>query len=90
MIGSEGRNFVLGYPPAEKSSIETLITTSNRRQLESLLKEISGRDWTVKLEAREGLPAKKKKEQAASRAEEIKNDPLIQEALEMFKGEIKS
>src|SRR5205085_1798635 len=55
VVGAEGRAFILGYPPDEKSAIETLATTSNRRQLESLLCEISGRDWTVKLEARDGV-----------------------------------
>ena len=89
VLEPDGRSFRFGYPPTEKSAIETLATTSNRRQLENLLKEISGREWTVKLEAREGLPAKKKRSTAAP-AEEFKNDPLIQEALEMFKGEIKS
>ncbi|MDB6147721.1 MAG: polymerase subunit gamma and tau [Spartobacteria bacterium] len=90
VIGVEGRHFALGYPPEEKSAIETLATTSNRRQLETLLKEISGREWTVKLTAKEGLPGKKPPEQTASRSEQFKDDPLIQEALEMFKGEIKS
>ncbi|MEY2439842.1 MAG: polymerase subunit gamma/tau [Verrucomicrobiota bacterium] len=90
VIGVEGRNFGLGYPPEEKSAIETLATTSNRRQLETLLKEISGREWTVKLTAKEGLPSKKPPEQTAPRSEQFKDDPLIQEALEMFKGEIKS
>jgi DNA polymerase-3 subunit gamma/tau len=86
VIGADGRNFLVGYPPNEKSAIETLATTSNRKQLENLLKEINGRDWTLKLTAKEGLPPKK----AAKKSEEYKDDPLIQEALEMFKGEIKT
>jgi DNA polymerase-3 subunit gamma/tau len=90
VVGVDGRNFVLGYPPEEKSAIETLATTSNRRQLEALLEEISGREWSVKLEAKEGLPGRKSKEQVSPPAQDFKNDPLIQEALEMFKGEIKS
>ena len=89
VLGTEGRNFILGYPPDEKSAIETLATASNRRQLETLLKEFGGRDWTVKLEAKEGLTTQKPKE-PASRKDEFKDDPLIQEALEMFQGEIKS
>jgi DNA polymerase-3 subunit gamma/tau len=86
VLGAEGRHFTLGYPPEEKSAIETLATTSNRRQLEALLKENSGRDWSVRLSPKEGLPSK------SSRAEpaKFKDDPLIQEALEMFKGEIKA
>jgi DNA polymerase-3 subunit gamma/tau len=82
VIGAEGRNFLLGYPPDEKSAIETLATVSNRKQLENLLKEVSGRDWTVKINANEG--AKK----AAKKPDNDK--PIMEEALEMFKGELKS
>jgi DNA polymerase-3 subunit gamma/tau len=89
VLGAEGRNFLLGYPPEQKSAIETLATTSNRRQLETLLKEVSGRDWTVKLSAKEGLPSKSPNDYPSRQTDEFKNDPLIQEALEMFKGEIK-
>jgi DNA polymerase III subunit gamma/tau len=85
VLSADGRNFHVGYPPQEKSSIETLATASNRKQLEGLLNEVSGRDWTLKLTAKEGLPAKK----APIKSDNYKDDPLIQEALEMFKGEIK-
>jgi DNA polymerase III subunit gamma/tau len=88
-LGTEGRNFLLGYPPDEKSAIETLVTTSNRRQLEALLKEVTGNDWCVKTSAREGLVKKKPDQSIKTASSEFKNDPLIQEALEMFKGEIK-
>jgi DNA polymerase-3 subunit gamma/tau len=88
-LGTEGGNFLLGYPPDEKSAIETLATTSNRRQLEALLKEVTGNDWSVKTSAREGLVKKKPDQSIKTASSEFKNDPLIQEALEMFKGEIK-
>jgi DNA polymerase-3 subunit gamma/tau len=88
-LGTEGRNFLLGYPPDEKSAIETLVTTSNRRQLEALLKEVTGNDWCVKTSAREGLVKKKPDQSIKTASSEFKNDPLIQEALEIFKGEIK-
>src|SRR5207302_11103568 len=87
-IGAEGRNFTLGYPPDEKSAIETLATTSNRRQLENLLKEISGGDWSLKIEGRDGLPTAKSRTPA--QAQEFKDDPLIQEALDIFKGTVKT
>ena len=74
---------MVGYPPDEKSSIETLATTNNRKQLESLLKEASGREWTLKLTPKEGLTKAKKP------AEDFQDDPLVQQALQMFKGEIK-
>jgi hypothetical protein len=96
-IGAEGRSFLIGYPPEQKSMIETLATDNNRRFLETLLKEISGRDWNVKFVMKEGLPAPVVNETAesapakkASSAETFKDDPLIKEALEIFKGEIKS
>jgi len=91
VIGPEGRSFILGYPPDQKSAIETLATTSNRRQLETLLKEISGHEWSLKLEAKEGLELKKAEASPRkSGGDSYKDDPLIQEALEMFKGQIKS
>jgi DNA polymerase III subunit gamma/tau len=90
VLGAEGRNFLLGYPPEQKSAIETLATTSNRRQLETLLKEVSGRDWTAKLSAKEGLPSKSPHDYPSRQTDGFKDDPLIQEALEMFKGEIKT
>jgi hypothetical protein len=87
-IGIEGRNFQLGYPPNQKAAIETLASTSNRKQLETLLQEASGHDWTVKFIAREGIQLPKAKEPKSTEA--FKDDPLIQEALEMFKGKIRS
>jgi len=56
--------------------------------LESLLKEASGRDWSAKFVAKEGIvstPA-----ELAKPAESFKDDPLIREAIELFKAEIKS
>jgi DNA polymerase III subunit gamma/tau len=98
-LGAEGRTFLIGYPPEQKSVIETLATENNRRFLQSLLKEISGRDWDVKFLVKEGLssapmineqnestPVEPKK----TSAESFKDDPLIREALEIFKGEIKT
>jgi DNA polymerase-3 subunit gamma/tau len=87
-IGTEGRNFLLGHAPAEKSKIETLASANNRRQLETLLSEASGRDWSVKFVAKDGiLPSTA---DAAKPAESFKDDPLIQQAIELFNAEIKS
>jgi DNA polymerase-3 subunit gamma/tau len=83
VVGADGRNFTVGYPPDEKSSIETLATTANRKQLENLLKDVSGRDWTLKLVAKEGLTRPKK-------SDDYKEGAIVQEALQMFKGEIKT
>jgi DNA polymerase III subunit gamma/tau len=87
-IGIEGRYFQLGYPPSQKAAIETLASTGNRKQLETLLHEASGRHWTVKFIAREGIQLPKAKEPKSTEA--FKDNPLIQEALEMFKGKIRS
>ena len=90
VLGAEGRNFLVGYPLDQKSTIETLATAANKKQLETLLKESSGRDWTVKFLGKEGLVAKPATIQREMKSDLFKNDPLVQEALEIFKGEIKS
>ena len=83
-LSVEGRSFVVGYSPEEKSSIETLATPSNRKHLENALREISGREWTLKLSARDELT--KKAEEFATTAKSP--PPIVREALEMFQGEI--
>jgi DNA polymerase-3 subunit gamma/tau len=88
-IGTDGRNFLLGHSPDDRSEIEVLININNRRQLEDLLKEASGRDWSVKFEAKDGIPSKAAAD-AAKPAESFKDDPLIQEAIELFNAQIKS
>ena len=101
VLGHEGRSFLLGFPPEQKTAMESIAMPRNRDFLETLLKEISGRDWSVKFSLKEGLvvqapkheeaknggaaKAEKKSEAAAT----FKDDPLIREALEIFKGEIK-
>jgi DNA polymerase-3 subunit gamma/tau len=90
-IGIEGRNFLLGHPPDEKSAVEAIASPNNRRQLEALLKETSGRDWSVKFVAKEGMELRHAADlEPMKTRESFKDDPLIQEALEMFKGEIKT
>jgi DNA polymerase-3 subunit gamma/tau len=93
-IGAEGRTFLIGYPPEQKSMIETLATDNNRRFLESLLKEISGKDWNVKFTQKEGLtiapPTNVPNETVTRPDDSFRNDPVIQEALQIFKGEIKN
>jgi DNA polymerase-3 subunit gamma/tau len=86
-IGIEGRNFQLGYAPTQRAAIETLASPSNRKQLESLLHEASGRDWTVNFIAQEGIQLSKAESKTT---ETFKGDRLVQEALEMFKGKIRS
>jgi DNA polymerase-3 subunit gamma/tau len=92
-LGIEGRFFVVGFPPDHKSAMESLSIPRTREFLETLVKEISGQGWKIKFVLKEGLsvaaaaePAPKKPETQAT----FKDDPLIREALEIFKGEIKT
>jgi DNA polymerase-3 subunit gamma/tau len=87
-IGTDGRNFLLGHAPDDKSKIEALASTNNRRQLETLLNEASGRDWSVKFVAKDGI--RPSTVDVAKPAESFKDDPLIQEAIELFNAQIKS
>jgi DNA polymerase III subunit gamma/tau len=92
-IGTDGRNFLLGHAPEDQSKVEALASASNRRQLETLLREASGRDWSVRFVAKEGIIPPKvfgAASEAATSVESFKDDPLIQEALEMFNAQIKS
>ena len=87
-IGVEGRYFLLGHSPDDKAQIE-LTSTNYRRQLETLLTEVSGRDWSVKFVAKDGIPSRAAAD-AAKPAESFKDNPLIQEAIELFNAQIKS
>ncbi len=89
VLGIEGRNFQLGFSPDDKATMEFLGTQANRKFLESLLHEITGKDWSVRLIVNEELPSKRAITSQHSRPEDFKDDPLIQEALEMFKGRIR-
>ncbi|CAN5537360.1 DNA polymerase III subunit gamma/tau [soil metagenome] len=104
-LAVDGRNLLLGFAPEEKTIMEGLARPNNRSFLEDLLKELTGTDWTVKLSLNQDLPAAsapaevsteekppgaKPKAAAAESVDAFKNDPLIKEALEIFKGEIKS
>jgi DNA polymerase III subunit gamma/tau len=83
VLPSEGRHFVLGFSPDKKSPMDILGTATNRKLIESLLQDVSGRDWTLKLIMRDDLPAKQ------NQLEDYADNPLIREAIEIFKGEIK-
>jgi DNA polymerase III subunit gamma/tau len=83
-LGASGRNFELGFPNDQRMVMEHLSSRANREFLEALLKEISGREWALKFSLKENLPAK-------APAAKPKNAPaIVREALEMFKGEIKT
>ncbi|MEY2484321.1 MAG: polymerase subunit gamma/tau, partial [Verrucomicrobiota bacterium] len=96
-LGMEGHFFQLGFPPEQKTAMESLASPRTRDFLEALIKEISGQSLKVRMVLKEGLPVRpvaeppatppKKKEDSQAT---FKDDPLIREALEIFKGEIKT
>jgi DNA polymerase-3 subunit gamma/tau len=100
-LGIEGRFLVLGFPPEQKMAMESVANPRTRDFLEAMIREISGQDWKLKFILKEGLPVaaapelpaapelQAPKKQADSQAT-FKDDPLIREALEIFKGEIKT
>jgi hypothetical protein len=92
----DGRFLVVGFPPGQKAAMESLSFPRNREFLESVLKEVGGRDLNLKLIVKGDLPEKSAAtEEAAPRERKrdaqasFKDDELIREALEIFKGEIK-
>ena len=90
VLGIEGRNFQLGFAPGDKAMMDILGTQANRRFLETLLHEITGADWSVKLGVKEELPSRQSQVSGGSRTENFKEDPLIQEAIGLFNAQIKS
>jgi DNA polymerase-3 subunit gamma/tau len=87
-IGIDGRNFLLGHAPDDKPKVGALASANNRRQLETLLSEASGREWSVKFVAKDGiLPSTAN---SAKPEESFKDDPLIREAIELFNAQVKS
>jgi DNA polymerase-3 subunit gamma/tau len=95
-LGTEGRHVLLGFSPEEKTFMESLARPAIRSFLEALLKEMTGAEWTLKMSLVEGLPAAERTSPATEgdplhdSHDSFKDDPLIKEALELFKGEIKS
>jgi DNA polymerase III subunit gamma/tau len=93
-LGVEGRFFLVGFPPEQKTAMESLSIPKTRDYIDAILKEISGQDWKIKFVLKEGLPVNAPVETAVPKKPEtqatFKDDPLIREALEIFQGEIKT
>ena len=89
VLPSDGRHFVLGFSPDQKSTMDILATATNRKLIESLLHEVSGKDWTLKLMVRENLPSKGEASATSPSSQDYGDDPLIREALEIFKGKVR-
>ncbi len=88
VLGIEGRIFQLGFAPDDKAMMDILGTPANRKFLETLLHEITGMDWSVKLAIKKELPSKQALASEGSRAENFNEDPLIQEAIGLFNAQI--
>jgi DNA polymerase III subunit gamma/tau len=87
VLGIEGRNFKLGFAAADKAAMDILGTQANRKFVETLLHEITGNDWTLKLTVNEELASKNVVEED-SPSHDFKDEPLIQEAIELFNARV--
>jgi len=88
VLGIEGRNLQLGFAPGDKAMMDIMATQANRKLLETLLNEITGTDWSVKFTVNEELPSRQTPASEGFRPENLKDDPLIQEAIGLFKAQI--
>ena len=90
VLGIEGRNLKLGFATADKAMMDILSTQANRKFVEKLLHEITGKDWTLKLNVNEELASKNALPPEHSPSHDLKDEPLIQEAIELFNAKIRS
>jgi DNA polymerase III subunit gamma/tau len=88
VLGIDGRNFQVGFAPGDKAMMDILGTQANRKFLETLLHEITGKDWSVRLTIGEDLPSRQESASQHSQPEHFKEDPLIQEAIGLFNAQI--
>ena len=88
VLGIEGRSFQIGFAPGDKAMMDILSTPANRKFLETLLHEITGKDWSVKFSVNENLPSRQSPASQHSSSEKFREDPLIQEAIGLFNAQI--
>ena len=89
VLGIEGRNLKLGLAAGDKAMMDILGTQANRKFVETLLNEITGKDWTLKLTVNEELASRTKAVPEHS-PQDFKDEPLIQEAIELFNARVRS
>ena len=89
VLGIEGRNFKLGFAPGDKAMMDILGTPANRKFVETLLHEITGKDFALKLIVSEDLPSKNTAA-ADDSPNDFKNEPLIKEAIELFNARVRT
>ncbi len=88
VLGVEGRNFILGFAPGDKPMMDILGTPANRKFVETLLHEISEKEWTLKLTVSGELASKNAAAQKDSTSHDFKDEPVIQEAIELFNARV--
>ena len=90
VLGIDGRNFKLGFAAADKAAMDILGTQANRKFVETLLHEISEKDWTLKLTVSEEIASKSAVVEKDSPSHDFKDEPLIQEAIELFNARVRT
>jgi DNA polymerase-3 subunit gamma/tau len=90
VLGIEGRNFKLGFASGDKPMMDILGTPANRKFVETLLHEITGKDWTLKLTVNEELASRTAAVPEHSPSQDFKDEPLIQEAIELFNARVRT
>jgi DNA polymerase III subunit gamma/tau len=90
VLGIDGRNFKLGFEARDKAAMDILGTQANRKFVETLLHELTGKDWILKLTVNEELASKTAAVAEDSSSHDFKDEPLIQEAIELFNARVRS
>ncbi|MFL6504160.1 MAG: DNA polymerase III subunit gamma/tau [Candidatus Udaeobacter sp.] len=88
VLGVEGRNFILGFAPGDKPTMDILGTPANRKFVETLLREVSEKEWTLKLTLNEELTSKSAVAQKDSPSPDFNDEPVIQDAIELFNARV--
>jgi len=88
VLGIEGRNLELGFASGDKAAMDIMGTQANRKFVETLLHEITGKDWTLKLTMNEELASRTAVPEHSP--QDFKDEPLIQEAIELFNARVRT
>jgi hypothetical protein len=70
--------------------MDILGTPANRKFVETLLHEITGNDSTLKLTVNEELASRSAVVQKDSPSHDFKDEPLIQDAIELFNARVRT
>ena len=95
LLEVDAKSVRLGFPPAHRMAMDSLLRPTNRAFLENLFTQLTGQPRDVICEEREGLvvqppnlPPPPAPPAPVDPMEAFKNDPLIRKALEIFQAEI--